>query len=39
VHLEIRNHSREYWQRVKDIMPNYKVQKEWLRENVYLLTY
>ncbi len=30
VHL---NHSKEFWNLVKDILPNYKEQKEWLRNN------
>lgn len=30
IHL---NHSREFWQLVGNIMPNYKDKKEWLRNN------
>ena len=38
VHLEYPNHSREFWNRVSTIMPNYEEQREWLRKNGVRLT-
>lgn len=35
VHLEIKNHSKEFWTRVEFLMPEYKHQQEWLRTNQY----
>ncbi len=37
VHVEFRNHSKEYWARVRAIMPDYKEQKKWLKENQVLV--
>ncbi|AVX31425.1 hypothetical protein CTH_1853 [Carboxydocella thermautotrophica] len=37
VHIEFMNHSRQFWARVGEIMPDYKEQKQWLRENQLLL--
>jgi predicted metal-dependent hydrolase len=33
VHLEIKNHSRSYWERVAQILPEYKKQIAWLKSN------
>ncbi|MFC1568317.1 M48 family metallopeptidase [Candidatus Margulisiibacteriota bacterium] len=33
VHLVERDHSRRFWSRVGEVMPDYKVQRRWLRSN------
>jgi hypothetical protein len=38
VHLQVKNHSRAFWSRVGDLMPDYKVRVAWLRKNGRLLT-
>ncbi|MDD5190006.1 MAG: SprT family zinc-dependent metalloprotease [Dehalococcoidales bacterium] len=38
VHIEIKNHSRDFWQRVKMYAPDYKQHHRWLKENQNLLT-
>lgn len=37
VHIEERNHSKAFWNKVKMLMPNYEIHKDWLRKNGYLL--
>jgi hypothetical protein len=37
VHIVERNHSKAFWGKVKMLMPNYEIHKEWLRKNGYLL--
>ncbi|OAA31161.1 metal-dependent hydrolase [Kosmotoga arenicorallina S304] len=37
VHLEVKNHSREFWHKVKMLMPDYALHRLWLRENGYML--
>ncbi len=37
VHIEERNHSKAFWNKVKMLMPNYEKYKDWLRNNGYLL--
>jgi len=37
VHLEHRNHSCRFWQKVKTILPDYETSKKWLKHNRYLL--
>lgn len=32
-HFEFRNHSKDFWNRVGEIMPDYKEKHNWLREN------
>lgn len=32
-HLKINNHSRQFWNLIHKIMPNYKKHKEWLETN------
>jgi predicted metal-dependent hydrolase len=39
VHLDQPDHSRDFWQKVEKIMPDYTIRKEWLRENAHLLTW
>jgi len=36
-HLEYRNHSRRFWQKVKAILPDYETSKKWLKHNGYIL--
>jgi len=38
VHLRIRNHTRRYWQSVKEIMPDYKQRLNWLHDNGHRLS-
>lgn len=38
-HLIHFNHSKEYWEKVCKILPNYKTRKEWLKINQYLLNW
>jgi hypothetical protein len=37
-HLEIRNHSRLFWERVARWSPDYKQQQAWLKANGRLLS-
>lgn len=37
VHTEIPNHSKEYWKRVRAIMPDYEKCKQWLNNNQSLM--
>lgn len=30
-HLRVPNHSRRFWQKVENILPDYKAQKQWLK--------
>lgn len=32
-HMEFKNHSNNFWNRVKSIMPNYELNQLWLKEN------
>ena len=32
-HLREMNHSRAFWELVEDILPDYRTQRKWLREN------
>lgn len=34
-HLVFLNHSRQFWNLVESIIPDYKMQKSWLRDNGY----
>ena len=36
-HLRERNHSSNFWKIVEDILPDYRVRRQWLREHRYLL--
>jgi hypothetical protein len=38
-HLEHKNHSREFWNKVMALAPNYKQHRKWLRENEHLLRF
>lgn len=37
VHLDEKNHSRAFWNRVKMLMPDYEKHKDWLKKNGYFL--
>jgi len=37
VHLELKNHSKVFWNKVGSLDPQYKEHKEWLKNNGYLL--
>ena len=32
-HFEHKNHSKEFWNSVENIMPDYKIRKQWLKVN------
>lgn len=36
-HLEIKNHSRQFWARVREIFPGYKEHETWLKDHQHLL--
>jgi predicted metal-dependent hydrolase len=37
-HLEHKNHSRRFWNKVASLFPEYRQSRKWLRENDHLLT-
>ncbi|MEM4255330.1 MAG: SprT family zinc-dependent metalloprotease [Candidatus Norongarragalinales archaeon] len=37
-HLKEKNHTKEFWELVKNAMPNYEEKREWLRVNGTLLS-
>jgi predicted metal-dependent hydrolase len=37
VHLRIKNHSKIYWNEVERLLPNYQLQKAWLKDNGHRL--
>ena len=38
VHLRAHNHSKDFWGRVAEIMPDYKEKVKWLKVHGHLLT-
>jgi hypothetical protein len=38
-HLEVRNHSQKFWNKVKDIHPPYQEDRNWLKANERLLKF
>lgn len=36
-HIKIRNHSKEFWHRVGNVIPDYKNDEKWLRDNGHFL--
>jgi predicted metal-dependent hydrolase len=39
VHLEHRNHSEAFWNRLEELLPSYEEQKTWLEENALKLVF
>ena len=37
VHIKEKNHSKNFWDKVRIILPYYETQKKWLKENGHLL--
>jgi predicted metal-dependent hydrolase len=37
-HLRVKNHSKRFWKVVESILPGYRLQRQWLRENGEKLT-
>jgi predicted metal-dependent hydrolase len=37
VHLKQHDHSKKFWNKVRDIMPDYELRRKWLRDNERLL--
>lgn len=37
MHIKQKNHSRKFWQEVENLIPDYKKDERWLKENGYLL--
>jgi hypothetical protein len=37
-HLKVRNHSKDFWQVVAQLKPNYQANRDWLRKNGIYLT-
>lgn len=37
-HINYKNHSKEFWIRVKTVLPNFKDQQTWLEQNKMLMT-
>lgn len=37
MHLVVKNHSKKFWNKVGELIPNYKIQRKWLRANGRLL--
>jgi len=33
LHLEEPNHSTKFWYRLREILPDYKQRRKWLKEN------
>jgi hypothetical protein len=33
VHLHVRNHSRQYWNQVSQLMPDYRTRRSWLKDH------
>ena len=32
-HTKVKNHSAKFWQKVEEVLPNYKLQEKWLKDN------
>lgn len=37
MHIKQKNHSRKFWAEVKNLIPDYKKDEQWLKDNGYLL--
>ncbi len=38
-HLQERNHSKGFWNRIRDVFPDYKERVKWLKENEPLMSF
>ncbi len=36
-HIKVKNHSKKFWIYLQGLMPDYRTQKQWLRENSHIL--
>ena len=36
-HIEEKNHSLNFWRKVENIIPDYRIKRKWLKENGHLL--
>ena len=36
IHIEEKNHSKKFWQKVEKVIPDYKARRKWLKENGHL---
>lgn len=36
-HIQVKNHSQKFWIYLESLMPEYRTQKRWLKENSHLL--
>lgn len=37
-HIEHKDHSRQFWDRVENVLPDYRSRRQWLKDNDHLLT-
>ena len=37
-HIEHKDHSRQFWDRVERVLPDYRSRRKWLKDNDHLLT-
>ncbi len=37
-HVEEKNHSKSFWNKVKEMLPDYEQQRKWLRDNGHILS-
>lgn len=37
-HIKQMNHSKAFWMEVENVMPDYKIYRDWLKENGKMLT-
>ena len=36
-HRKQMNHSKQFWKEVEKIMPDYKIQEQWLKDHIYII--
>jgi predicted metal-dependent hydrolase len=39
MHIKQKNHSRKFWHEVKNVLPDYKHDERWLKENSHCLAW
>jgi hypothetical protein len=39
VHVKVRNHSKRFWVKLMDLVPEYKKSHQWLKDNQHLLSF